>query len=195
MKTTLKIILTLSLLLNFGVVKAVEGPIKKFLTKEDELIHLIVSSAKNNGVDPYKALAIVKVESGSRSCVPAVSSKWCLNPEAQLYEPKFKTYSVGLFQMFMPTARAMGFEGTLKQLKNPETNTELGLAHMQECIENFGDNLNKIACCHKAGPAVKESVCKNNPDVKQYIRDVNSAYVAWKKVDVYSKYNVEKEKQ
>jgi len=164
----LKYILISFLFLQVGLVKAVEGPVKKFISKEKELIYLIVTSATQKGVDPYKALALVKVESS-------------LNPEAQRYEPKFKSWSIGLFQMFLPTARAMGFKGTIKQLKNPVVNTNLGLEHIKTCMEEVGEDMQQIACCHKAGFAVEKSVCKNNLSVKEYIKDVNTAYLYWKK--------------
>lgn len=151
---------------------------------ENPIIRMIVSSARKLGVDPYKALAIVKVESGQKKCKPEIDTTLCLNPNALLYEPKFKTYSVGLFQVFLPTARLLGFTGSLKQLQKPETNIHYGLSHMKKCGEEMGESIHNLACCHQAGWAARPSVCVNNKQVRTYIVDVKKAYKEWLKVNL-----------
>ena len=133
----------------------------------ESIIKKISDTAPAYNIDPNIALAIAEVESG-------------FNPNVSLHEPKFKTYSIGLFQMFIPTARAYGFKGSVQKLKDPQTNIRLGLIHLSKCVERFGQDVKKIACCHNAGTAVKEKVCINNRGVKDYIRKVVKSYDRWK---------------
>lgn len=124
----------------------------------------ISDAASTYNIDPDLALAIAEVESS-------------FNPNVQRLEPKFHTWSVGLFQMFIPTARAYGFRGTMQQLKEPRTNIHFGMIHLSKCVDRFGQQLvEMVACCHNAGVGVKDSVCINNPSVKDYIRKVVESY-------------------
>ena len=133
----------------------------------DDIIQKISNTASAYNIDPETALANAEVESN-------------FNPNVSLYEPKFNTYSIGLFQMFLPTARAYGFKGTLQKLKDPHTNIRLGLMHLNKCVTRFGQDVKKIACCHNAGIAVKEKVCVNNQGVINYTRKVVDSYNRWK---------------
>jgi soluble lytic murein transglycosylase-like protein len=130
-----------------------------FGNEKEAIIELIKISASNAGVDQATALAIVEQESH-------------FHPEAIRKEPKFKTYSVGLFQMFVPTARAMGFKGTVKQLQEPVANIKLGIKHLQQCTARFGNNPKLVACCHNAGTNVKVSFCKNYAWTARYVKEV-----------------------
>jgi soluble lytic murein transglycosylase-like protein len=137
--------------------------VSSFAMSKFDIIEAIRNIAKINNVNEVLALSIAEVESS-------------FNPKALRYEPKFKTYSVGLFQIFVPTSRTLGFTGTHLELQEPKINIELGIKHLRICTDRFKDNIARIACCHNAGSAVKESVCQNNAHVKEYVRKVLYAY-------------------
>jgi len=136
-------------------------------TVKDSLVEYIQVSATSAGVDPATALAIVEQES---SFNPKVKPRW---------EPKYKTYSVGLFQMFYPTAIDMGFRGTIKQLQNPIVNIKLGIGHLKACTTRFGNSPKLVACCHNAGVAVKVSFCKNYAWTATYVKEVLQKKAHW----------------
>jgi soluble lytic murein transglycosylase-like protein len=135
-------------------------PVKAFGWVEN-----IRTSALMNGVDPSLVLAFAEVESN-------------FNPKALRFEPKFKTYSVGLFQIFYPTAKTMGFRGTVQNLMDPKKNTEIAIKHIKACAERFSTYSN-IACCYNAGASVKISVCKNNKKIKTYVQKVLESQKKW----------------
>jgi soluble lytic murein transglycosylase-like protein len=155
--------------------KEAEAPIQvptpvrvNYAYSQKNIIRAIRAEAPRYQIEPAVALAIAETESN-------------FNPNAIRPEPRHKTFSVGLFQMFIPTARSMGFAGTMDMLKNPKVNIRLGLRHLQKCVERFGpDNLEKIACCHNAGPAVEESFCDSDEGVQDYIEKVQTNYEHWK---------------
>jgi soluble lytic murein transglycosylase-like protein len=122
-------------------------------------------SAKQRGLDPALVMAFAEVESD-------------FNPKAIRFEPKFQTYSVGMFQLFYPTAKMLGFKGTIKGLMDPKVNTELALIHIKQCTDRF-ESVSYIACCYNAGVAVKTSVCQNNEGVKNYIQKILKARKRW----------------
>jgi len=150
-------------------VAVVPPPTMKY--SRSSIIQKITDAASAYNIDPELALAIAEVESS-------------FNPNVSLYEPKFKTYSIGLFQLFIPTARAYGFKGNAQKLKDPQVNIRLGLVHLNKCVERFGQVVEMVACCHNAGVYVEESVCLNNRGVKDYIRKVVNSYDRWKLVNV-----------
>lgn len=125
----------------------------------------IQKTAEAHGLEPALVLAVAEVESN-------------FNNRALRYEPKFKTYSVGLFQLFYPTAKAMGFKGSVQELMNPSVNTRLGVLHLKQCSDRFSAP-EKIVCCHNAGIAVKESACVNNSRISAYVKKVLSARKGW----------------
>ena len=127
----------------------------------------IKKTAQAHGLEPALVLAVAEVESN-------------FNHKALRYEPKFKTYSVGLFQLFYPTARSMGFKGTVEELMNPSVNTRLGVLHLKKCAERF-DDPEHIICCHNAGFAVKVSACTNNSHIRAYVKKVTNSYKNWLK--------------
>lgn len=135
--------------------------------QENKTHEEIQKTALANGLDPALVMAVVEVESN-------------FNHKALRYEPKFKTYSVGLFQLFYPTARSMGFKGTVQELMNPSINTRFGIAHLKQCAERFSEP-EQIACCHNAGVAVKVTACSKNDRIKEYVKKVISAHRDWLK--------------
>lgn len=125
----------------------------------------IRSFAESKGVEPALVLAFAQVESD-------------FNPKAIRFEEKFKTYSVGMFQLFYPTAKALGFKGTLNGLMDPKVNAELAVTHIKMCLNRF-TTPDYVACCYNAGVAVKTSVCQNNAHVKTYVNKILKARKSW----------------
>ena len=123
------------------------------------LVEYIRASAAASGVDPATALAIVEQESS-------------FNPKAIRPEPRHHTFSMGLFQMFVPTARIMGLKGPIKQLLDVKINTKLGLEHLKACTDRFGKDTALVVCCHNAGTAVKVPFCKSYAWTARYVKDV-----------------------
>jgi soluble lytic murein transglycosylase-like protein len=151
---------------NFFIVVSILFAFKAHSAEKISIIEMIRNQAQKNDVNVNLALAIADVESK-------------FNPDAKKFESKFNTYSIGIFQIFIPTSRALGFSGYWQDLFRPKINIELGIKHLRICTERFKENIELIACCHNAGFAVKESVCKNNPNVKEYVSKVLTAYKMW----------------
>lgn len=132
-----------------------------------QIQNAIYKTAKRKRLNPAIALALVEVE-----------STW--NPNKVRVEPKGHTVSVGLFQMYYPTAKDMGYKGTPEGLKNPETNIQLGFKHLAKCQRRYGNDVRRVACCHNAGFYTRESVCKNDGWVIHYQDKVEKAYTEYK---------------
>lgn len=145
------------------------SPVKADVPVKEDLVELIKIHANEAGVDQATALAIVEQESNFR-------------PNVKRFEPKFKTYSVGLFQMFYPTARSMGFKGSVKQLQDVQTNIKLGIEHLKACTERFGKNHKLVVCCHNAGVAVEVSFCRNYAWTARYVKEVMAKRQKWSKL-------------
>lgn len=133
---------------------------------DTHLVEYIRASAVEAGVDPATALAVVDQESS-------------FNPKAKRPEPKYHTFSVGLFQMFIPTARYMGFKGPIKKLYDVAVNTKLGIAHLKACTKRFGNDTERVICCHNAGIGVKESFCDTYAWTARYVKDVMAKKPKW----------------
>ena len=155
-----------------GVTAQAIAPKVKY--SREMIIKKISDTAPAYNVNTELALAIAEVESS-------------FNPNVSLFEPKFNTYSIGLFQMFIPTARTYGFKGSAQKLKDPDVNIRLGLVHLNKCVSRFGQDVGMVACCHNAGEYVEKSVCRNNRGVKDYMRKVVNSYDRWK---LYNNKNV-----
>ena len=147
----------------FMILSIMSLPLKA-LGVDKEYIQAIATSYD---INPSLMLAFAEVESN-------------FNPKAIRFEPKFKTYSVGLFQIFYPTAQSMGFKGSIKNLMDPEINIAFAAKHIKECKNRFS-SLQTIACCYNAGVAVKTSVCRNNLKVRTYVKKVMSSQKRWEK--------------
>jgi Transglycosylase SLT domain len=127
----------------------------------------IVEMAKARQIDPVLALAIVDIESK-------------FNPRADRYEPKLKTYSVGLFQVLITTARLeFDFKGTKADLGKVDTNIHYGIEYLTRCISERGQKLPAIACCYNAGFYAKNSVCLKHEKVKQYLVQLKEKFYFW----------------
>lgn len=139
---------------------------------KNQLIEKIVKTAKTKKVEPALALAIADLESK-------------FNPKAQKYEPKLKTYSVGLFQVLFTTARLeFAFRGSKDQLLDPDTNIGMGIEYLTRCIETKGPKLKDIACCYNAGFNAKAAFCDQHKGVQVYLAKLKQRVEYWKQESV-----------
>lgn len=161
---TLILVLALLLISPNGVVDANMGPV---VYSKEQIQNAIYKYAKKMRLNPVLALSIAEVE-----------STW--NPNKVRKEKKGNTVSVGLFQMYYPTAKHMGFKGASDGLKNPDVNIILGVKHLAQCQRKYGNNPRRIACCHNAGLHIRDSVCHNDDWVVHYQNKVEKAYSNYK---------------
>lgn len=132
-------------------------------------VPIIRMAAKQRNIPSALALAIVENESN-------------FYPKAILPEPKIHTASVGLFQILHTTAKSFGFQGSIQDLMDPQTNIRLGLAYLSRCIKERGLSTIQIACCYQAGFKAKDSVCKA-PVIQNYARDLSVKWDKWKRYE------------
>ena len=92
-------------------------------------------AAEKFGVPPDLALAIGWQE-----------SRW--NPYA-----KGKLDEIGLMQLRPGTARALGFDGPIKQLYNMELNAHLGVEYLRDQLRRYDGNVPKAVSAYNAGHA------------------------------------------
>lgn len=136
--------------------------------KEGGILKKIVKIAKTHKVDPVIAVAVADIESK-------------FNPQAKRFEPKLKTYSVGLFQVLFTTARhEFAFLGSHQDLTDLDTNITYGVKYLGKCIKARGKSVSEIACCYNAGINAKASFCSNSKGVKKYTSSLNSKISFWK---------------
>lgn len=116
--------------------------------------------------------------------VMEVESTW--NPKAERPEKKRHTKSVGLFQLFYPTAvemekkRGTNRVTSFESLHDVDLNVELGIEHLVKCQDKFGANLEKILCCYNAGPSATEAC--NSGWVQHHIAKVTKSLSKYRRV-------------
>lgn len=78
------------------------------------------------------------------------------NPRAVRHEPQLQTFSAGLMQILLTTARSMGYTGTsgqpsdLSGIFDPATNVEYGCRWLSHCVRLAG-NLEGGASAYNGG--------------------------------------------
>lgn len=137
------------------------------LKEKEQIIDQIVQTARANGVKPQEALAIAQIESG-------------FHPRVSRWEPKLHTYSLGLFQLLIPTARAMGFEGKNKELLKPDINIPMGIQYISMCYQVNKISTLDLACCYQAGLYASEKVCHQNQMVRKYAAMLRGLKIRWR---------------
>ena len=124
---------------------SVEGFKMRTVVSKKEIISEIKKEAKALGLDPRLALAVARVESH-------------LNPDAIRADKK--SYSVGVYQLMLPTAKDLGFNGGIEELKDYKTNIRLGISYLKKCEEKY-ESVERVACCYNAGLYAEDSVCES----------------------------------
>ncbi|MEM8540683.1 MAG: transglycosylase SLT domain-containing protein [Pseudomonadota bacterium] len=95
--------------------------------------HIAECAANDAQLPPQIAVAVIEIESN-------------FNPNA-----RGAAGEVGLMQVMPPTARLLGFSGSLEQLKDPETNISLGVAYLAEAYRLAKGDLCTTVMKYKAG--------------------------------------------
>jgi hypothetical protein len=141
--------------------------------EKEEIIEQIILTAQEYGVKPYEALAIAQIESG-------------FHPRVLRWEPKLHTYSMGLFQLLIPTAKnTLGYVGHNRDLLRSEINIPLGIQYISMCYQVNKVSTLDLACCYQAGLYASERVCHRNSMVRKYaamLRSLKSQWYAYLKL-------------
>jgi len=115
--------------------------------------HKILAESRLHGVKSSLALAVMEVE-----------STWNVN--AERIERGGRTKSIGLFQLYYPTAvemerkRGSNRVRSFADLRDVDVNVELGVEHLAKCERKFHD-LSRVLCCYNAGPYAKAAACES----------------------------------
>jgi soluble lytic murein transglycosylase-like protein len=114
----------------------------------DKLAELIYSTAVEHDISPEIAFGLVKTES------------------------EFKDYAtshvgaIGLTQLMLPTARWFKRDATENDLRDSETNLEIGFRYLGELIDRYDGNVNLALTAYNRGTGTVDRVLQRggNPD-------------------------------
>lgn len=95
--------------------------------------HIAKCAADSAQLPPQIAVAVIEIESN-------------FNPNA-----RGAAGEVGLMQVMPPTARLLGFSGSLEQLKDPETNIALGVTYLAQAYRLAKGDLCTTVMKYRAG--------------------------------------------
>ncbi|HEY0017340.1 MAG TPA: lytic transglycosylase domain-containing protein [Longimicrobium sp.] len=117
-------------------------------TIPDKLAELIYSTAVEHDINPEIAFGLVKTES------------------------EFKDYAtshvgaIGLTQLMLPTARWFKRDATENDLRDSETNLEIGFRYLGELIDRYDGNVNLALTAYNRGTGTVDRVLQRggNPD-------------------------------
>ncbi len=96
-------------------------------------IHIAKCAATKTDLPPQLAIAVIEIESN-------------FNPNA-----RGAAGEVGLMQVMPPTARLLGFSGSLEQLKDPETNIDQGVRYLADAYRLAKGDLCTTVMKYRAG--------------------------------------------
>lgn len=130
----LKYILFLALLLPFNMATS--------SFKENVLDSLYKKASKSNGIDNRILKAICEVETNHNIKLKKV---W-----------DGGSYSYGICQVKMGTARAMGFKGSDKELSNPEINIEFAARYLAYQLKRYKGDYKKAIVSYNRGSYTNE---------------------------------------
>lgn len=106
---------------------------KPFDEAKMRYIHTARCAAAKADLPPEFAVAVIEIESN-------------FNPNA-----KGAAGEVGLMQVMPPTARMLGFAGSMEQLKNPDTNIGLGVQYLADAYRLAKGDLCTTVMKYRAG--------------------------------------------
>jgi soluble lytic murein transglycosylase-like protein len=117
-------------------------------TISDRLAQLIYSTAVEHDINPEIAFGLVRTES------------------------EFKDYAtshvgaIGLTQLMLPTARWFKRDATERDLRDSETNLEIGFRYLGELIDRYDGNVNLALTAYNRGTGTVDRVLERggNPD-------------------------------
>ena len=114
----------------------------------DKLAHLIYATAVKHEIEPSVAFGLVRTES------------------------EFKDYAtsrvgaIGLTQLMLPTARWFKRDATERDLRDSETNLEIGFRYLGELIDRYDGDLHLALTAYNRGTGTVDRLIKRggNPD-------------------------------
>jgi soluble lytic murein transglycosylase-like protein len=115
-------------------------------TVPDELADKIYDAAVRNDIDPSIAFGLVRTES------------------------EFKDYAtsrvgaVGLTQLMVPTARWFKRDATVSDLRDSETNLEIGFRYLNELIDRYDGNVELALTAYNRGTGTVDRVLERGGD-------------------------------
>lgn len=118
----------------------------KGYTIPDKLAELIYSTAVEHDISPEIAFGLVKTES------------------------EFKDYAtshvgaIGLTQLMLPTARWFKRDATENDLRDSETNLEIGFRYLGELIDRYDGNVNLALTAYNRGTGTVDRVLQRGGD-------------------------------
>jgi len=98
----------------------------------------ITKYAGQYGIDANEIAAVIQTESSG-------------NPNAYLAEPKLNDASYGLMQLLGTTAQALGYQGDVNGLYDPDTNISLGTKLLAQLHAKYGDNAAAVYSAYNSG--------------------------------------------
>jgi soluble lytic murein transglycosylase-like protein len=115
-------------------------------TVSDELAAKIYAAAKRHEIDPHIAFGLVRTES------------------------EFKDYAtsrvgaVGLTQLMVPTARWFKRDATVADLRDSETNLEIGFRYLNELIDRYDGDVALALTAYNRGTGTVDRVLEKGGD-------------------------------
>ena len=112
----------------------------------DRLAAQIYQAAKRNDIDPHVAFGLVRTES------------------------EFKDYAtsrvgaVGLTQLMVPTARWFKRDATVSDLRDSETNLEIGFRYLNELIDRYDGDVELALTAYNRGTGTVDRVLERGGD-------------------------------
>ncbi|MBW3570818.1 MAG: lytic transglycosylase domain-containing protein [Gemmatimonadetes bacterium] len=112
----------------------------------DKLAHLIYTTAVKNEIEPEIAFGLVRTES------------------------EFKDYAtsrvgaIGLTQLMLPTARWFKRDATENDLRDSETNLEIGFRYLNELIDRYDGDLHLALTAYNRGTGTVDRVLQSGGD-------------------------------
>lgn len=114
----------------------------------DSVATAIAAAAEKHGVDPQVAFGLVRLESGFRN------------------EATSRVGAMGLTQL-MPKTAAWLRPGTTRQdLRDPDTNIDIGMAYLRTLIDRYRGDVNLALTAYNRGPGTVDKAIRKgrNPD-------------------------------
>lgn len=155
-----KLILLISLIVEFTSLAVLHS-------STDSIPYYLANAASAHNLDVTLLYAICDVE--SRCKTDAVNRDDAQKAKKRL---GIKEHSLGMFQIKLATARALGFKGKRKDLMKPEINSWWAAELLQNLYKRYGHSTSKVISAYNAGKYVITN--------KRYVNKVLSKYAHYK---------------
>lgn len=114
----------------------------------DRLASLIHSAAVENGIEPEVAFGLIRAESSFRTTATSPVG------------------AIGLTQLMPKTAQWLSPETSRAELRDPETNIEIGFSYLRQLIDKYEGDVDLALVAYNRGPGTVDRALKRgrNPD-------------------------------